>query len=93
MEDIKNTAIICINVFLLNNLMTVSKSVFSDSTRGSGRWANRPPAANTGWTSVKSRLDPSEYPPNIQPETNFTWFDESPVAAFEWDDEDFSHST
>ena len=54
---------------MLSNLMTVPKSVSSDSPRGS---VNRPPAANSGRTSVKSWLDPSEYPPNIQPETNFT---------------------
>ena len=74
---------------MLSNLMMVPHSVSSDSARVSGRWANRPPAAHTGWTSVKSQLDPSECPPNIQPETNFTWFNESPAAAFEKDDEDF----
>ena len=63
---------ICINVFMLTNSMKVPKSVSSDSAWGSERWADRPPAANTGRTSPKSRLDPSEYPPNIQPETNFT---------------------
>ena len=35
---------------------------------------------------MKSQLDPSEYPPNPEPQTNFTLFDESPVSAFEWDD-------
>ena len=52
--------------------MMVPKSVSRDSARGAVKWANRPPAANFGRTSVKSWLDPSEYPPNIQPETNFT---------------------
>ena len=68
----KKLQLFCINIFMPSNLMTVPKSVSSDSVQGSGRWANHPPAANTGWTSVKSRLDPSEYLPNIQPETNFT---------------------
>ena len=52
--------------------MTVPKSVSSDSARGSGRWANRPAAAHIGRASVKLWLDPSEYQPNIQPDTNFT---------------------
>ena len=34
----------------------VPKPVTSDSSWGSERWANRPPAANTGRTSVKSYL-------------------------------------
>ena len=57
---------------LASNLMTDPKSVSSDSARSSGRWANRPPAAKTGQTSVNSWLDPREYPPNIQPKINFT---------------------
>ena len=64
--------LLCINLFMQSNLMTVPKSASSDPAQGSGRWVNRPPAANTRQTSVKSRLDPSEYPPIIQPETNFT---------------------
>ena len=55
------------NIFMLSNLMMVPKWVSSDSARGSGSWANRPPAADAGQTSVKSRLDPNEYPPNSQP--------------------------
>ena len=51
--------------------MTFPNSVSSGSAR-LWRWADRPPAAHTGWTSVKSRLDPSEYPPNSPPETNLT---------------------
>ena len=38
---------------IMCNLPTVPKSVSSNSAPGSRRWANRPPAANTGRTSVK----------------------------------------
>ena len=61
----KKLQLFCINIFMPSNLMTVPKSVSTDSVQGSGRWANRTPTANTGWTSVKSRLDPGECPPNI----------------------------
>ena len=73
MEDIeKKMQLFCINIFRLSNLMTVPKSVSSESARGAGRWAKCPPAANSGRTSVKLQLDPSEYLSNIQPETNYT---------------------
>ena len=74
---------------MLSNLMTVPKSVSSDSPRGS---VNRPPAANSGRTSVKSWLDPSICRISNLKLTSLR-FDKTPISASEQDDGDLSHST
>ena len=65
----KKLQLFCIDIFTWSNLTTVPNSASSDSPRGSGRCANRSPAAVAGQTSVKARLelDCISVEPNLKP--------------------------